>query len=144
MTAADLEARLMAWTKPCPRLGTPDVDGAEPVHAFCCRGVGQVPVLLGVTVERCPNRGEDVGWSKEGIHTDFGYRPFQDRPHDVCGGSGYIWQRENAVLKLVAFGMAGYDLEFLIEVGRRFQNTRDLYEATLQAVDALREKEPQT
>src|SRR3990167_7269821 len=44
--------------------------------------------VLGVTVE-CPDKGEEVGW-KNGVHTEFGYRPFQDMPHRPCNGTGKV------------------------------------------------------
>lgn len=37
----------------------------------------------------CPDKGENVGM-KDGIHTEFGYRPFQDQPHAACSGTGRI------------------------------------------------------
>ena len=44
--------------------------------------------VLGVTVE-CPDRGEEVGW-KDGVYTEFGYRPFLDHPHAACNGTGRV------------------------------------------------------
>ena len=44
--------------------------------------------MVGLATKECPNSGEDVGLNAESIHTEFGYRSFQDRPHTACGGTG--------------------------------------------------------
>lgn len=39
---------------------------------------------------KCQDKGEEVGW-KDGVHTEFGYRPFQDTPHRACNGTGKVY-----------------------------------------------------
>lgn len=38
----------------------------------------------------CPDDGENVGMNHGGIHTEFGYRRFQDHPHVLCNGTGRV------------------------------------------------------
>ena len=51
--------------------------------------LSRIRVLLEARTVECPDKGEDVGW-KDGVHTEFGYRPFQDIPHLACNGTGSI------------------------------------------------------
>ncbi len=40
----------------------------------------------------CPDdRSQDFGiWMVNGVHTEFGYRRFQDQPHPACKGTGRV------------------------------------------------------
>ena len=45
---------------------------------------------LALATVPCPDDGEDVSMSHEGVHTEWGYRRFQDHPHAACGGTGRV------------------------------------------------------
>ena len=42
--------------------------------------------------------------NKWGVHTEFGYRPFQDKPHSACNGTGRIPDPRYAALREVLVG----------------------------------------
>lgn len=154
MTAADFEARLTAWMELCKvcsgkgRTQRPTSTG----RGACleCGGVdgiqdgsGQVPMLLGVTVERCSNL---VRTEEYDSRIPYGFT--HEKSCQFCGGSGYVWQRQDAVEKLLGwmgstttFARSANGWQVLWERTRRLRATWDttLYEALLKAVDAVRE-----
>ena len=59
----------------------------------------------------CPDEGEDVGLNASGVHTQFGYRPFQDMPHEACSGLGYV--PDVTLEKMLDVALA-WDLQILV------------------------------